>query len=68
MKQVFYKVFGGAKNTLAEASTIGELKKTLGYQEYSAAIDGQNVGDDYEFKDDGEKVLFSPKVKGGAIR
>lgn len=65
MAKIYYKIQGGSGAPIAaEASTVGELKRKLGYEKYSAAINGEAASDGDSLSED-NMVTLAPAVKGG---
>ncbi len=63
---VQYRVLGGRTTDLAleKGATLGDLKEELGYEKYSASVNGESADDDVELEND-DYVTLSEAVKGG---
>lgn len=61
---VIAQVLGGQKKVLDNVATVGDVKKQLGVESYSASVDGDAASNDQELED-GAFVTMSPAVKGG---
>lgn len=64
MALVKVKTLGNAEIKEYSVDTVGELKEELGLDGYSANVNGNAQGDDYELSD-AQLVTFAPSVKGG---
>ena len=64
MALVKAKTLGSIEIKEYSVSTVGELKKELGLESYSANVNGSSQNDDYALSD-AELVTFAPSVKGG---
>lgn len=64
MALVKVKTLGNAAITEYSVDTIGELKKELSLENYSASVNGSAQNDDFELSD-AQLVTFAPSVKGG---
>jgi molybdopterin converting factor small subunit len=64
MALVKVKTLGNAEIKEFSVDTVGELKKELSLENYSANVNGNAQGDEYELSD-AELVTFAPSVKGG---
>jgi len=64
MAEVTVKVVGKAGATDENASTIGELKSSLGLPSYSASVNRNPQDDSFELSD-GDFVTLAASVKGG---
>lgn len=62
MAKVQVQVTGGSIVS-KEASTVGDIKKIMGAEKYTATVNGEPVGDDHELSDY-EFVALAPSVKG----
>ncbi len=61
------KVIGGDFTTLSgDFSTVGEVKAHLGYEKYTAQVNGEDASDDSALSSDAFITLSQP-VKGGAL-
>ena len=64
MALVKVKTLGNSEIKEYSVDTVGELKKELGLDSYSANVNGSSQNDDYSLSD-AELVTFAPSVKGG---
>ena len=64
MALVKVKTLGNAEIKEYSVDTIGQLKEELSLDGYSANVNGNAQGDNYELND-AELVTFAPSVKGG---
>lgn len=63
MAKVYAKVTGGSVQEI-QANTVAEAKNKLGLTgNYSAVVNGESAGDDYDLNDD-EIIVFAQNTKG----
>lgn len=63
MAKVMVTIPGKPGFEMHEAGTVGELKQKLALANYSANVNGDTAGDDYEFSDK-DDVVFATQTKG----
>lgn len=63
MAKVIVRVVGQNPREV-EASTVGEVKRTLGLNNYTASVNREPASDGDGLTDD-DLVLLAPSVKGG---
>ena len=64
MALVKVKTLGNAEIKEYSVDTVGDLKKELKLDNYSANVNGEAQNDDFELSD-AQLVTLSPNVKGG---
>lgn len=64
MAKVMVKVQGGEPQ-MVEGSTVQDIAEKLGQNNYTASIDGEEVGPS-TYVEEGNFVVFSKKAKAGA--
>lgn len=65
MAKVTVKVVGSTP-TEVKATTVGELKRALGFGTYTASVNKEAADDNYRLEDD-DFVCLAPSVKGGSV-
>lgn len=63
MAKVHAQIVGGSIKEI-EADTLGEVKKQLGAERYSATVNGEPEGSDSYELSDFEFITLAPAVKG----
>lgn len=64
MALVKVKILGNPEVKEYSVETIGELKKELEFDNYSASVNGEAQNDSYR-PSDAQLITLSPSVKGG---
>lgn len=65
-QNVIAQVLGGEKKILDNVSTVADVTKQLNVNGYTATVNGDQQGSDYELEN-GDFVSLSQAVKGGLI-
>ena len=65
MANVIVAVLGGQPTRIEGVATVGDAKEQLGYESYTASVNGEPA-DDGASLDDEDFVSLAPSVKGGS--
>lgn len=63
-RNVVAQVLGGEKKVFDDVNTVKDVTNKLGVTGYTATVNGDQQGPDYQL-DDGDFVSLSQAVKGG---